>query len=72
LKSAKKLGHDIPVITYANFPLPPFETAAEIQVMAKLGCDLVGGSTVPEIITSHLLGLNHVGFGCCSNPATGI
>ncbi len=41
-------------------------------MVRDLGADLAGGSTIPEIMTTHLLGLDHVAYGCCSNPGSGI
>lgn len=51
---------------------PTYESAAEIRMMAALGADAVGMSTVPEIICAHNNGLKVLGISCITNMATGI
>ncbi len=51
---------------------PTYETAAEIRMMASMGADAVGMSTVPEIIIAHQFGLEILGISCITNMATGI
>ncbi len=51
---------------------PTYETAAEIRMMAALGADAVGMSTVPEIIIAHNYGIEILGISCITNMATGI
>jgi purine-nucleoside phosphorylase len=51
---------------------PTYESAAEIRMMAAIGADAVGMSTVPEIIAAHALGMKVLGISCITNMATGI
>jgi len=51
---------------------PTYETAAEIRMMATIGADAVGMSTVPEIIVAHNYGIEILGISCITNMATGI
>ena len=51
---------------------PSFETAAEIKAFRMLGGDIVGMSTVPEVIMSAYCGLQTLAISCVSNYATGI
>ena len=51
---------------------PSYETPAEIKAFRKLGADMVGMSTVPEVIASAHAGLKVLGFSCITNMAAGI
>lgn len=58
--------------TYCWLKGPSYETAAEIQMLKKLGADAVGMSTVPEIVMASSLGMKVAGISLISNLATGI
>ncbi len=57
---------------YAAFPGPSYETPAEIRMAERMGADLVGMSTVPEVIAANFLGLRVLGISCVTNMAAGI
>ncbi len=58
--------------TYAAVTGPAYETAAEIRMLARLGADLVGMSTVPEVVTAAALGLPCAVLSLVTNRATGL
>lgn len=57
---------------YMYFPGPSYETPAEIRAIRVLGGDLVGMSTVPEVIAASHAGMEVLGFSLVSNAAAGI
>ncbi len=58
--------------TYCWLKGPTYETAAEVEMLRRIGADAVGMSTVPEIVTARHLGLRVAGISLISNLATGI
>lgn len=58
--------------TYAAVTGPAFETAAEIRMLARLGADVVGMSTVPEVVTAAASGLSCAVLSLVTNRATGL
>lgn len=71
-KSAKELGIELREGVYMYFPGPQFETPAEIRSARILGADVVGMSTVPEVIAAAHCGMQALGLSLCSNMAAGI
>lgn len=51
---------------------PMYETSAEIRAFANWGADLVGMSTVPEVIASRHMGLEVLGISMVTNKAAGM
>ena len=57
---------------YVWFSGPSFETPAEIRAARMLGGDVVGMSTVPEIIVARWLGLRVAAISTITNLAAGL
>jgi purine-nucleoside phosphorylase len=72
LDEADRLGGDIYEGIYAAMLGPSYETPAEIRYLRTIGADLVGMSTVPEVIVARHMGLNVLAISCVTNMAAGI
>jgi purine-nucleoside phosphorylase len=57
---------------YCSVLGPSYETPAEIRMLRTIGADMVGMSTVPEVIAANHLGLKVAGVACITNYAAGI
>lgn len=70
-EEAKKLGLGIHQGVYLAVAGPSYETPAEIYSFRTIGADLVGMSTVPEVIAARHSGIRVLGISCVTNMAAG-
>jgi purine-nucleoside phosphorylase len=72
LEEGKRLGMEIAQGVYAALTGPSYETPAEIRYLRTIGADLIGMSTVPEVIAAAHMGIRVLGISCVTNMAAGI
>ncbi|MHB1525979.1 MAG: purine-nucleoside phosphorylase [Candidatus Dormibacteria bacterium] len=68
----REIEPSIREVTYAGVLGPQFETPAEVLMLAGMGADLVGMSTVLEAIAAHHLGARVLGLSLVTNLAAGL
>ena len=71
-KEAANHGINLPEGVYLAVLGPSYETPAEIRAFRTLGADLVGMSTVHEVIVARHMGLEVLGLSLVTNLAAGI
>ena len=71
-REGKHLGADIFQGVYAALPGPSYETPAEIRYLRTIGADVVGMSTVAEVITARHMNIRVLAISCVTNMAAGI
>ncbi len=71
-ESAERQGLELESGIYLGTLGPAFETPAEIRAFRALGADMVGMSTVPEVISARHAGMRVLGFSIITNPAAGL
>lgn len=72
LEAAADVGVPLqPQGVYFGLLGPAYETPAEVEMLKRLGADLVGMSTVAEVIAARALGLRVLGLSLVTNVAAG-
>jgi purine-nucleoside phosphorylase len=71
-EEAVKLGLTLDDGVYAALLGPSYETPAEIRYLRTIGADLVGMSTVAEVIAARQMGIEVLAISCVTNMASGI
>jgi purine-nucleoside phosphorylase len=72
LAEGRRLGIALGEGVYAAVAGPNYETPAEIRYLRTIGADLVGMSTVPEVLAARHAGIRVLGISCVTNAAAGI
>jgi len=71
-EEAAKLRIQLHEGVYGALLGPSYETPAEIEHLRRIGADLVGMSTVAEVIAARHMGLEVLAISCVTNMAAGI
>jgi purine-nucleoside phosphorylase len=71
-EEAAKINFTLYEGVYAAMLGPSYETPAEIEYLRRIGADLVGMSTVAEVVAARHMGLNVLAISCVTNMAAGI
>jgi purine-nucleoside phosphorylase len=70
--TAEELGIELASGVYAGLAGPSYETPAEVRMLDRLGADLVGMSTVLEVIAARHMGIRCMVISLATNLAAGI
>jgi purine-nucleoside phosphorylase len=71
-EAAREVGVPLRQGVYAGLSGPSYETPAEIRMLRTMGADLVGMSTVHEVIAARHQGVPVAGLSVVTNPASGL
>ena len=71
-EAAGGLGLELREGVYIATPGPMYETPAEIEAYRRWGADVVGMSTVPEVIAARHCGLEVLAISVVTNMAAGV
>jgi purine-nucleoside phosphorylase len=72
MEEGRRHAIDIYEGVYAAVSGPSYETPAEIRYLRTIGADVVGMSTVPEVIVARHSGIKVLAISCVTNMAAGI
>ncbi len=72
LEAGRRLGLEMSEGVYVALLGPSYETPAEIRFLRTIGADLVGMSTVPEVIVARQMGIKVLAISCVTNMAAGV
>jgi purine-nucleoside phosphorylase len=72
LQEGRRLRMDVSPGVYAGLPGPSYETPAEIRYLRTIGADVVGMSTVAEVIAARHMRITVLAISCVTNMAAGI
>jgi len=72
MASARKIGQKLYQGVYAGLLGPSYETPAEIRYLRTIGADLVGMSTIAEVIAASHMKIRVLAISCVTNMAAGI
>ncbi len=69
LEYARRAGFVLQQGVYAGLQGPNYETRAEYRCLRKIGADVVGMSTIPEVVAAAGLGMRVLAFSVVANVA---
>ncbi len=72
IREGRRLGVEVSRGVYCALPGPTYETPAEIRFLRTIGADVVGMSTVNEVIVARHMGIKCLAISCVTNMAAGI
>jgi purine-nucleoside phosphorylase len=70
--AAGDVGFTLRSGVYACMLGPSYETPAEVRMLRALGADVVGMSSVPEVIVARHMGVRVAGLSVVANLAAGL
>ncbi len=72
VEAGRQLGLELREGVYVGLLGPSYETPAEIRFLRTIGADLVGMSTIAEVIAARQMGMKVLGISCVTNMAAGV
>lgn len=69
LEIASEMGIELKKGVYLGSTGPTYETPAEVRYYREIGADLLGMSTIPEVIVARHCGMRVFGMSCVTNIA---